>query len=186
MPKECSFVEFHGVQNQFKVPFVMYADFEAILKPTKETNFNPDSLYTKEINQHIPSDFCINSMFAYGDVKDPLKLYRGEDCVEKLCDYIEIEAKRLYHMFSEKPMNRLTCEQWKEFNESTKCNICFKEFQELNSKVRDHCHYAGSYRGPAHMYRICNLRYKIPSFIPIIFLSLSRYVCLQNTWWHRG
>ena len=35
IPKEGSFVEFHDGQNQFKVPFVMYADFEALLK-TKE------------------------------------------------------------------------------------------------------------------------------------------------------
>ena len=76
MPKESSFVEFHRGQNQFKVPFTMHADFEAILKPMKETNFNPDAPYTKEINQHISSGFCLYSKFAYGDVKDPLKLYR--------------------------------------------------------------------------------------------------------------
>ena len=75
MPKEGSFVDFHDGQNQFKVPFIMYADFKAILKPTKETNFNPGAPYTKEINQHIPSGFCMYSKFAYGDVKDPLKLY---------------------------------------------------------------------------------------------------------------
>ena len=35
MPKKSSFVTFHDEQNQFKVPFVMYAAFEAILKPAK-------------------------------------------------------------------------------------------------------------------------------------------------------
>ena len=35
MPKRGSFVKFHDGPNQFKVPFVMYADFEAILKPIK-------------------------------------------------------------------------------------------------------------------------------------------------------
>ena len=105
MPKEGSFVEFH---DGLKVPFVMYADFEAILKPMKESSFNPDAAYTKEINQHIPSGFCVYSKFAYGEVENPLKLYRGEDCVEKFCDYIENEVKRLYHMFPEKPMKPLT------------------------------------------------------------------------------
>ena len=51
MPKEGLFVKFHDGQNQFKVPFVMYADFEAILKPT---NVNPEEPYTLEINQHVP------------------------------------------------------------------------------------------------------------------------------------
>ena len=36
MPKEGSLVKFQGGQYQFKVPFIMYADFEAILKPTEE------------------------------------------------------------------------------------------------------------------------------------------------------
>ena len=171
MPKESSFAEFHDGQNQFKVPFVMYADFEAILKPTKEFNSNPEESCTKEINQHIPSGFCVNSKFAYRDVENPLKLYGGKDCVEVFCDYIVNEAKRLYHMFPEKPMNCLTSEQLREFNRARKCHICLKKFQKLNPKVRDHCHYTGQYRGPAH--RNCNLRYKIPSFIPIVFHNLS-------------
>ena len=75
MPKEGSFVKFHDGQNLFKVSFIMYADFEAILKPTKEaTNFNPEELYTKGINQHGSSGFCVNSKFAYGKVENPLKL----------------------------------------------------------------------------------------------------------------
>ena len=40
-------------------------------------------------------------------------------------------------------------------------------------KVRDHCHYTGLYRGPAHS--LCNLRYKIPSYIPVLFHNLSGY-----------
>ena len=162
MPAEGSFVEFHDGQNQFKVPFVMYADFEAILKPTKETNFELNKPYTKEI-----------STFTYGKVENPLKLYRGEDRVEVFCNYIENEAKRLSHMFPEKPMKPFTREQWRESNQASECYICFKGFEELNSKVRDHCHYTGKYRGPSH--RICNLRYKIPSHIPIVFHNISGY-----------
>ena len=40
-------------------------------------------------------------------------------------------------------------------------------------KVRDHCHYTGKYRGAAH--NICNLRYKIPKEIPIVFHNGSTY-----------
>ena len=92
MPKEGSFMEFHDGQNQFKAPFVMYVDFEAILKPTEDSmkpNFNLKESYTKEINQHIPSGFRVNSKFAYGEVETPLKHYIGEDCVEVFCDYVE-------------------------------------------------------------------------------------------------
>ena len=33
MPKQGSTVEFKDGQNKFKVPFIMYADFELILEP---------------------------------------------------------------------------------------------------------------------------------------------------------
>ena len=47
-----------------------------------------------------------------------------------------------------------------------------KEFK-LNQKVRDHCHYTGKYRGAAHS--ICNLRYRIPKEIPVVFHNGSTY-----------
>ena len=49
----------------------------------------------------------------YGEVKDPLRLYRGKDCPEKFCDYIRQEANGLYHMFPEKPIDPSTKKQWK-------------------------------------------------------------------------
>ena len=36
-----------------------------------------------------------------------------------------------------------------------------------NKKVRDHCHYTGKFRGAAHS--ICNLRYKVPKKISVVF-----------------
>ena len=38
-------------------------------------------------------------------------------------------------------------------------------------KVKDHCHYTGKYRRAAH--NICNLRYKTPKGIPIVFYNGS-------------
>ena len=174
MPKENSFVKFHNGQSQFKVPFIMFADFESILNPIESSESNPEESYTEVINQHIPSGFCVNSEFAYGKVENPLKLYRGKDFVKVFCNYISYEAGRLYHMFPEKPMKRLTRKQWRKFNRAAKCHICFKGFKEDNPKVRDHCHYTGQYHlGPAHS--ICNLRYKIPHYILIVFHNLSGY-----------
>ena len=173
MPPENLFVEFHDGQYQFKVPYAMYADFESILQPMEETIINPEGSYTKDIRKHIPSGFCIYSKLAYGEVRNPLKLYRGEDCVEKFCDHIKEEARRLYHMFPEKPMEPLTNKQWKRYKRASKCHICYKPFEDKNAKVRDHCHYTGKYRGPTHM--LCNLRYKVPSYILVILHNLSGY-----------
>ena len=174
MPSKGLTIEFYDGQNQFKVPFTMYVDFEAILEPIQGSSPDPEEPYTSKVNQHIPSGWCVYSKFTYGEADDPLKLYRGKDCVEKFCDHVKEEAHRLYHMFPEKPMDPLTNSQWAQYKKSTKCHICYKPFNSKDPKVRDHCHYTGKYRGPAH--RNCNLRYRIPSYIPVVLHNLSRYV----------
>ena len=121
----------------------MYADFEAILDTIDGATPNPEMPYTEGINKHVPSGFCVNSKFAYGKVENPLKVYRGEDCVEVFCDYISNEAGRFYHMLPEKPMKPLTREQWRKHYRATTCHICFKEFNWDDPKVRDHHHYTG-------------------------------------------
>ena len=70
-------------------------------------------------------------------------------------------------------MDPLTKAQLKKHEEVRICHICFKSFNGENPKARDHWHYTGRYRGPAHMK--CNLQYKIPLYIPIVFHNLSRY-----------
>ena len=173
MPKDESMIEFYDGQGQFKVPFMMYLDFEMILKPIQGPSPDPSKRYTKEVNRHIPSGFCVYSKFTYGEVENPLRIYRGEDCAEKFCDHIKEEVKRLYHMFPEKPIDPLTVEKWREYRDADNCHICYKPFSDKDPKARDHCHYTGKYRGPAH--RSCNLRYKIPPYIPVVFHNLSGY-----------
>ena len=55
MPEQGSTVEFKDGQNQFKVPFIMYADSESILEPIESPNSNPNQPYTNEVNQHTSS-----------------------------------------------------------------------------------------------------------------------------------
>ena len=72
-------------------------------------------------------------------------------------------------------MDPLTPKQWKKYKKVSRCHICFKPFIDPKNcpKVHDYCHYTGRYRGPAH--RNCNLMYRIPSYIPVVFHSLSGY-----------
>ena len=64
----------------------------------------------------------------------------------------------------------LSKKEEKNHNNQKVCYICKKEFDtsdKKHHKVRDHCHYTGKYRAAAH--NICNLRYKIPKEIPVVF-----------------
>ena len=119
----------------------------------------------------------VYSKYAYGKVDDPLKLYRGKDCVEKFCDYIKQEAHRLYHMFPEKPMDPLTNGQWKGYEKARECHICYKQFNSKDPKVRDHC----------LLQRSCPLimQFEVSNAIlhPILFHNLSGYdICSSKNW----
>ena len=159
--------------NKKPIVDMMYADFESILEPIQGASNNPNVSSTRGVDIHTPSGWCIYSKFAYGKVTNPLTQYRGSDCVKKFCEHIISEAKRLYSSFPEHPMEPLTKSQIKEYKRATKCHICFKPFSEKKRKVRDHCHYSGLFRGAAHF--SCNLQYKIPSYIPVVFHNLAGY-----------
>ena len=64
------------------------------------------------------------------------------------------------------------------YNATTVCHICGGELDKDkddlgDSKVRDHCHLSGKFRGAAH--NKCNLSFRVPKFIPVVFHNLSGY-----------
>ena len=97
----------------------------------------------------------------------------SKDLKDQATKIIDYEKKEMISLIDEE----------KESHENQKmCYICEQEFCtdennkkefKLKQKVRDHCHYAGKYRGAAHS--ICNFRYKIPKEIPIVFHNGSTY-----------
>ena len=93
MPTKRPIVEYSNGQHQFKVPFVMYADFESILEPIQGAINNPNVSSARGVNVHTPSGWCLRSKFAYGNVDNPLTQYRGSDCVERFYEHIISEAK---------------------------------------------------------------------------------------------
>ena len=66
MPNKKPIVEYSDGQYQFKVSFMMYADFELILEPIQGASNNPNISSTRRVNIHTPSGWCIYSKFAYG------------------------------------------------------------------------------------------------------------------------
>ena len=97
------------------------------------------------------------------------------------CEDLKDHANKIIN-YEKKEMIPLTNEEKESYENQEICHICEKEFfnDEDNKKefrkiqkVRDHCHYTGKYRGAAHS--ICNLNYKIPKEIPVVFHNGSTY-----------
>ena len=55
------------------------------------------------------------------------------------------------------------------YDNSTLCHICNEELGK--DKVRDHCHLSGKFLGATH--EVCNLKYNILKFFPVVFHNLS-------------
>ncbi|KYQ52666.1 hypothetical protein ALC60_08197, partial [Trachymyrmex zeteki] len=65
------------------------------------------------------------------------------------------------------PRTDFTRNDWEKFNSASHCHVCEKPFTPDDTRVRDHCHLIGRYRGSAHSN--CNLSYKDSRCISVVF-----------------
>ena len=170
MPIKGSTVFFKDLWKSERVPFVIYADTESLLKPIQSCKSDPGQKYTNKYQKHEPISFSYYiKCFDDNVYNQKPRIYTGEDAMQKLVEWIEEDVAYITNIpevgmiFGE--------EEAKQFNEATICWICGGELGL--DKVRDHCHYTGKYRGAAH--NKCNLKYKKPNFIPVVFHNLSGY-----------
>ena len=164
----------HG-EKSMKLPFVIYADLECLLEKMSTCQNNPNKSSTSKINKHTPSGYSIFTSCSFDESKNKINYYRGDDCMKKFCKDLREHAMKIIN-YEKKKMILLTTEEKMHYNIQKICYICKKEFNnndKKNYKVQDHCHYTGRYRGAAH--NICNLRYKVPKEIHIVFHNGSTY-----------
>ena len=221
LPEEGSITKFKNENRSLRVPYVIYADFEAITEKISTCENNPEESSTLQYQKHTPSGFCYYIKYFDAMYKEPVS-YRGENTVQEFCNSIEKETKEIYKRMKEFKKINMTAVDWLDYNNATNCHICEEELtkdirvvyadkkaahksctadrtetttipsnkQEWKDyysqvqceiceiplddiRVKDHCHLTGKYRGAAH--NKCNLNYKNPKFIPVIFHNLAGY-----------
>ena len=175
MPKEGSSISFMHHNRAIKVPFVIYADFEALTKEIQPIPQNDRVSFTQKYQHHQPSGFCYKIV---GQNIKRCALFRAkdknEDVSRKFVEMLEEDIKNIHKQFNfAKKMVNLTKKEQTEFEKAKICWICQKRFNEKDKKVRDHDHFTGKFRGAAH--NQCNLQFKKPKFTPVIFHNLSGY-----------
>ena len=101
--------------------------------------------------------------------------------MEIFCKYLRDQTMKIIN-YEKKNGIILTNEEKESYEKQKLCHICKKKFCydnneknkfKLYQKVKDHCHYTRKFRAAAH--NICNLRYKIPEEIPVVFHNGSTY-----------
>ena len=80
MPKKGSSVKFNNFQKQLPVPFVIYADFEAITQKIDSCQPNDERSYTERYQKHIDCGYSFKVVCCYDDkFSRPIQLYRGKN-----------------------------------------------------------------------------------------------------------
>ena len=162
-----------------RAPFVVYADFEALVKPTDRVR--PDhghNTFDYEVQTPCSVGYKIKSNFPLFD--RPFQFYIGEDCVDVFLDrMLDFEKEAMQYYFDEHRLDMGSMGQ-ALFNAEVRCWICKQPFDpDLQDKVRDHDHGAipeplyGNFRGAAHSH--CNLRLQRTCKIPIILHNFKGY-----------
>ena len=131
---------------------------------------NPDLSSTTKINQHIPSGYSVYTNCAFDKSYNNSSHYRGEDCIRRFCKDLKNHVTRIVD-FKRKFITSLTKDEEDGYDKENTCHICMKDLTK--DKVKDYCYFTGKYRGAAH--NTCNLKYKIPKNIPVIFHNRSTY-----------
>ena len=172
MPAPGEKIKFKNYHKQMQVPFVIYADFESIIKPHQAAAGDKSEIK----NKHQACGFGYQ-IVRYDGASSNVRIYRGEDAVEQFLKFLHQEVININAIFAKPKPLHMSEKNEKDFQSATQCWICQKEFNdEKNPKVRDHCHILGQYRGPAH--KICNTKLAIKPWItpiPVVFHNLKGY-----------
>ena len=173
--KDNNIIKYNHGEKPMKLPFLIYAHLECLLKKMSTCQNNPNKSSTTKINKHAPPDYSIFTSCSFDESKNKINYYRGDDCMKKFCKDLREHAMKIIN-YKKKRMVSLTTEEKICYNKQKICYICKKEFNnndKKQQKVKDHCHYTGKHRGAAR--NICNLRYKVPKEIPVVFHNSSTY-----------
>ena len=185
MPKKGeNLLKFDNFHKQLPVPFVLYADFEAIarkiqgcrqseeMEREKEKEKEKRS-YTEAYQTHEDCGYGYKVVCCYKDkYSKPIQTYRGENAVynfmEKMLEGVEY-CKGIVKKRFNKPLKMTEIDELC-FKLTDNCHICGKKYTDKDVRVRDHCHITGKFRGSAH--QECNLKLRIKTEnrkTPVIF-----------------
>ena len=179
MPEKGDKVYFKNHHKQLPVPFVIYADFEALTEKIQGCQPNNEKSYTEAYQKHADCGYGYKVVCCYDDkYSKPVQIHRGENAVHKFIENMLEEVnwcKSKMKKHFNKPL-KMTKEDEKDFQKAIKCHICDQQYTDKDIRVRDHCHITGKFRGSAH--QDCNLKLQIKPEtikIPVIFHNLRGY-----------
>lgn len=179
MPNEGDTIEFTNFYRQTPVPFVIYADFEAISRPISSWNPTDSKSYTETYQSHQDCGYGYKVVCCYGDKHcKPIKVYRDENAAYEFMKELLKETKwckKIAENNFDKPLV-INDEEGHAFQMADGCHVCKQPYFKSDKRVRDHCHITGKYKWAAHTKCSLSLRIEPNNFkILVIFHNLKGY-----------
>ena len=189
-PKPGDTTKFRNFERLHDIPFTVYADFESFVKPIQYAEQDPSKSFTNKYQDHVPSRFCY-VIKCMDETVYPTKTvirtvsYEDEDMGKAFVDTLTEDLRPIYEILKNPMPMVMTEDDETQYKEAENCYACEVEFGTMlginektgepiiAKKCRDHCHITGKYRGAAC--DKCNLRMRVPKFIPVLFQNLEGY-----------
>ena len=165
MPKQGeNILKFNNFHKQLPVPFVIYANFEAITKKvqgcvqSEEMKKDKDRRsYMEAYQTHKDCGYGYKVICCYDDkYSKHTRIYRGENAVykfmEKMLEEVEY-CKTVKKKHFNKPLVMTEVDE-QHFKTMDGCHICGEKCTDKDVRIRDHCHITEKFRGSAHQLKI--------------------------------
>ena len=156
-------LKFEDHHMKIPLPIRVYADFECINQPQNIPNV---------LFKQIPISVGYYVISPFGNY---YYSYFGTDCTKWFVNRMLTLEKIASNYFKTNLELEMSQEEEVQFEQAEECWLCENPLDD--TKVRDHDHLTGKYRGAAN--NICNINCKqrSSSFIPIFFHNFSGYDC---------
>lgn len=123
-------LKFKNWNHSLRVPFVIYADFESMLRKVSTSQPNPEDSYTKVTQKHEARGSVYYIKYCNKDYKPPV-VHLGENAGKVFYDNLKNEAINIAKVYNQVvPMIPLEKNEMYRYTAPQSCHICDKSFNE--------------------------------------------------------
>ena len=120
MPEKGSSIFFKDLWKSQRVPFMIYADTESLLKPIQSCESDPDRKYTHKYQKHEPISFSYYiKCFDDNVFSQEPRIYTGKDAMQKFVEWLQEDIAYIANIPSVDMI--FGKEESKRFDEETIC-----------------------------------------------------------------
>ena len=131
-------LSFNNYHKQMKAPYIIYADFEAVVRKYKGCERGPDYVnknkskcYTEKTEHHEACGYSFVIVRSDGQVTGPF-VYRGENAVKSFLRRMVTVKDKIRENLSKVTPLAMEKEDWNNFKNAENCHICEKKLVKEN------------------------------------------------------